>query len=154
MIYEYFRATGSYYAVLGLSDWFALTSDGIILFSVSEMPSDMILEVFYRSKLENSVQLQTELALYDQERLETQGNPNYSQFKTVVACNILSAPRIASHSHDDFFHPFVSSLSRARKTANVSELDQALQQVGRPGTYSGGQTSGTPARRHRPCGAS
>ena len=47
MMYGYFRVTGSYYAVLGLSDLFASTLDGIMLFSVSEMPSDMILEVFY-----------------------------------------------------------------------------------------------------------
>ena len=34
--------------------------------SVSEMPLDMILEGLYKSKLENSVQLQTVTALYDQ----------------------------------------------------------------------------------------
>ena len=39
----------------------------IALSSVSEMPSDMILEGLYRSKLQNSGQLQTVLVLYDQE---------------------------------------------------------------------------------------
>ena len=35
--------------------------------SVSEMPSDPILEGLYKSKLQNSAQLQTVLTLYDQE---------------------------------------------------------------------------------------
>ena len=38
------------------------------LLSVSEMASDMILEGLYKSKLENSVQLRTVMALYDQKK--------------------------------------------------------------------------------------
>ena len=37
------------------------------LLSESDMPSDVILEGLYKSKLQDSVQLQTVLALYDQE---------------------------------------------------------------------------------------
>ena len=43
----------------------------------------MILEGFYKSKLQNSVQLQTVLALYDQQTARST-DPNYQQFKTSV----------------------------------------------------------------------
>ena len=70
MICEYFRATGAYEAAQGLSDLFAvsLQNDDVqdfdfrwdrALLSVSAMPSDMILEGLYKSKLQNSAQLQT-----------------------------------------------------------------------------------------------
>ena len=51
---------------------------------VSEMPSNMILEALYKSKLQNSAQLQTVLALYDQETARNKGKPNYSQLETAV----------------------------------------------------------------------
>ena len=57
------------------------------LLSVSEMPSDMILEGLYKSKLQNSVQLQTVLALYDQETARNK-KPNYSQKKTAVKLHV------------------------------------------------------------------
>ena len=71
MIYEYFRATGACEAVQRLPTLFALSllNDDVqdfdvrwdhALLSVSEMPSDMILEGLYKSKLETSVQLQTD----------------------------------------------------------------------------------------------
>ena len=47
------------------------------------MLSDMILEGLYKSKLQNSVQLQTVLALYDQETARSQ-EPNFQQLKTAV----------------------------------------------------------------------
>ena len=78
MISEYVRATGAHEAAQGLSTLFAinLQNDDVqyfdgrwdhALLSVSEMPSDIILEGLYKSKLQNSAQLQTVLALYDQE---------------------------------------------------------------------------------------
>ena len=89
-LFEYFRATGAYEAVQGLSDLFtaSLQNDDVrwdhSLLSVSEMPSDMILEELYKSKLQNSAQLQTVLALYDQETARNKGKPNYSQLMTAV----------------------------------------------------------------------
>ena len=60
------------------------TSDGImLLISVSEMPSDMMLEGLNESKLENSVQLQTVMALYDPETARAK-EPNYHKLKTAV----------------------------------------------------------------------
>ena len=44
------------------------------LLSVSEMPSDIILEGLYKSKLQDSVQFQTVLALYDQETVRNNGH--------------------------------------------------------------------------------
>ena len=44
----------------------------------------MTLEGLYKSKLQNSVQLQTVLALYDQETARNKGKPNCSQLKTAV----------------------------------------------------------------------
>ena len=74
MIYEHFRATGAYEAVQGLSDLFSirLQNDDVQDFDVrwdealllaNDMPSDMIPEGLYKSKLQDSVQLQTVLAL-------------------------------------------------------------------------------------------
>ena len=48
----------------------------------------MILEGLYKSKLQNSAQLQTVLALYDQETARNKGKPNYSQLKTAVKLHV------------------------------------------------------------------
>ena len=81
-IYEYFRATRVCEAVQRPSDLFttSLENDDVQDFdvrwdqalSVSEMPSDVILQGLYKSKSQNSVQLQTVLALYDQENCSKQ----------------------------------------------------------------------------------
>ena len=89
MIYEYCRATGVFEAVQGLSTLFSISlqHDDVqdfdvrwdhALLSVSEVPSDAILERLYNSRLENSVQLQTLLALHDQETARSK-KPNYQQ---------------------------------------------------------------------------
>ena len=87
MIYEHFRATGAFEAVQGLADLLtmSLQNDDVqdfdvrwdhALLTVCEMPSDMILEGLYNSELQNSVQLQTVLALYDKETARHNGQPN------------------------------------------------------------------------------
>ena len=58
------------------------------LLSASDMPSDVILEGLYKSKLQDSVQLQTVLVLYDQETARNNGEPNYSRLKTAVKLHI------------------------------------------------------------------
>ena len=52
------------------------------LSSASDVPSDVILEGLYKSKLQKSAQLQTVLALYDQGTARNKGMVNYSQLKT------------------------------------------------------------------------
>ena len=95
MIYEYFRATGASEAVQGLSNLFSfsLQNDDVqdldvrwdqALLSASAMPSDVILEGLYESKLPDSVQLQTVLALYDQETFRNNGQTSYLRLKTSV----------------------------------------------------------------------
>ena len=80
MTYWHFRATGAYEAVQGLSDLFniRLQNDDVqdfdvrwdqSLLSASETPTEMVLEGLYKSKLQDSVQLQTVLALYEQETI-------------------------------------------------------------------------------------
>ena len=54
------------------------------LLSVSEIPSDMILEGLYKSKLQDSVQLETVLTLYDQETVQNNGQTSYLRLKTSV----------------------------------------------------------------------
>ena len=43
---------------------------------MGEMPSDVILEGQHKSKLQNSVQLWTVMALYDQDVARNNGTPN------------------------------------------------------------------------------
>ena len=99
MIYEHFRATGACEAVQGLSDLFSkrLQNDDVqdfdvrwdqALLSASDMPSDVILEGLYKSKLQDSVQLQTVLALYDQETVRNNGQTSYLRLKTSVKLHI------------------------------------------------------------------
>ena len=78
MIYEHSRASGTYEAVQGLSDLFSvrLQNDDVqnfdtrwdqALLSALEIPTEMVLEGLCKSKLEDSVQLQTVLAMEEQE---------------------------------------------------------------------------------------
>ena len=48
----------------------------------------MILEGLHKPKLQNSVQLQTVLALYDKEVARNNGTPNNAQLKTAVKHHI------------------------------------------------------------------
>ena len=67
MIYEHFRATGAYEVVQGLSDLFNIrwNDDDVqdfdpkwdqALLSASEIPTEMLVEGLYKSKLQDSVQ--------------------------------------------------------------------------------------------------
>ena len=99
MIYEYIRAAGAYAAVERLADLLtiSLPNDDVqdfdvrwdhALLPVSEMPSEVILEGLYKSKLQDSGQLQTVLAMYDQEIARNNGQPNYSRLETAVKLQI------------------------------------------------------------------
>ena len=58
------------------------------LLSASDMPSDVIMEGLYKSKLQDPAQLQTVLALYDKETARNSGKPNCSQLKTAVKLHV------------------------------------------------------------------
>ena len=85
MIYEHFRATGAYEAAQGVADLFTmrLQNDDVQDFDVRWDHAQLTVIGFYKSKLQNSDQLQTE-AFYDEELARNNGIPNYQQFKTAV----------------------------------------------------------------------
>ena len=88
-----FRSTGAYEAVQGPSDLFNIRSqnDDVQDFdtrwdhaplAASEIPTEMVLEGLYKSKLQDVVQLQTVLVMYEQENVRNNEPPNYSRLKT------------------------------------------------------------------------
>ena len=52
------------------------------------MPSDVILEGLHKSKIQESAQLKTVLALYDQDTLRNGGGTDYHQLKRVVKLHV------------------------------------------------------------------
>ena len=97
MIYEHFRATGAFEAVQGLSNLFTLSlqNDDVqdfdvrwdhALLSACDTPTEMV--GFFKSKLQDSVQLQTVLALYNLETVRNNGQPSNSRLKTAVKLHI------------------------------------------------------------------
>ena len=99
MIYEYSRAIGAYEAVQGHSDLFnfRLQNDDVqdfdtrweqALLSASEIPTELVLEGLFKSKVLDSVQLQTVLALYEQENIRNIEQPNCARLKTSVRRHI------------------------------------------------------------------
>ena len=92
MIHEHFRATGAYEAGPGFSYLFnfRLQNDDDqdfdfrwdqALLSASEIPMEMVLDGFFKSKLQELVQLQTVSALYDQESVRNNCQTSYSRLK-------------------------------------------------------------------------
>ena len=84
MIYVCFRAARAYEVVQGDFDvgW------NQALLSASEMPSDVILEGLCNLKLQDTVQIQTVLALYGQETVRGDGQTSYLRLKTAVKPHI------------------------------------------------------------------
>ena len=60
------------------------TPDGTKLLAASENPTEMVLEGLYKSKLQDSAQLQTVLSMYEQENVRNNELPNDSRLKTIV----------------------------------------------------------------------
>ena len=58
------------------------------LLSASEMPSGVILEGLYKKKFQDTVQLQTVLASYDQETVRNNGQTSYSRLKMSVKLHV------------------------------------------------------------------
>ena len=96
MIYEHFRATGACESVQICSEE-RLQNDDVqdfdtrwdqALTTASEIPAENVLEGLYKSKLQGSVQLQTVLAIYEQETVRNNGLPNCCSLKTSVRLHI------------------------------------------------------------------
>ena len=58
------------------------------LLTASNLPSDVILEEMYKSKLQDSVHLRTVLALYDKETVRNNGQTSYLRMKTSVKLHV------------------------------------------------------------------
>ena len=92
MIYDNFRVTGAHDTVLDYAGLFSITlhDDNIqefdtrwdeVLLSMSEIPSDDILESLYKLRIHESVQLKTVLELYDMEIHQKISMPNHQKIE-------------------------------------------------------------------------
>ena len=95
MIYDHFRATGAHDAALDLSDPSNVSLQGHdiqdfgprwdqALLSASEIRKENVLESLYKMRIRESVQLQTVLAMYEQEIDRDRAKPSYQRLKTMV----------------------------------------------------------------------
>ena len=90
MTYDHFQATGVHHAALDLSDLLnvLLQADDIQDFdtrwdqlSASDIPKESVLETLYKMRIRESVQLQTVLAMHDQEIDRDRAMPSYQRLK-------------------------------------------------------------------------
>ena len=99
LIYEHFRVTGANDSVETYADLFTvvLRNDDIqafdskwdeMLLSMTQIPSDEILEGLYKSRLRESEKLKTVLELYNMEIHQKKAGPDYHRLKTTVQRNI------------------------------------------------------------------
>ena len=95
MIYEYFRVIGAIDSVENYADLFTvvLRNDDIqefdtkrdeILLSMTQNPSDDILEILYNLRIRESEKLKTVLELYNMEIHQKKAGPDYHKLKTMV----------------------------------------------------------------------
>ena len=107
LIYAHVRATGAYDAAQGLSDPFnvRLQNDDVQDFdtrwdqaplSACKVPTETVLEGLYKSKLQDSVQLQTTLAMCEQEIIRNNEQPKYSKLNIAVRRHIDQQMRMQS----------------------------------------------------------
>ena len=98
LIYEYFRVTGANDSVENYADLFtvALRNDNVqefdtnwdeILLSMTQIPSDDILEGLYKLRIRESEKLKTVLELYNME-IQKKAEPDYHRLKTMVKRSI------------------------------------------------------------------
>ena len=99
LIYEYFRFTGANDSVEKYADLFSvvLRNDSIhefdskwaeILLSMAQIPSDDILEIWYKLRIRESEKLKTVLELYNMEIHQKKLGPDYHRLKTMVKRSI------------------------------------------------------------------
>ena len=94
------------------------------LLSVSEMPSDMILEGLYKSKLQESVQFLTVLAVYEQENIRNNGQPSLSRMKTIVRRHVDQTMRTRNfRARNDIVERGTVTKSHKGKKANAERRE-------------------------------
>ena len=99
LIYDYFRVTGIHDSAENYADLFTISLrnddtqefgskwDGILL-SMTQIPSDDILEGLYKLRIRESEKLKTVLELYDLETHQKKLGPDYHRLKTMVKRSI------------------------------------------------------------------
>ena len=99
MIYDHFRVTGTHDSVENYTDQFTIVLrnddiqefdskwDGILL-SMTQIPSDDILEGLYKLRIRESEEHKTVLELYDLETHQKKLGPDYHRLKTMVKRSI------------------------------------------------------------------
>ena len=99
LIYEYFGVTGANDSVENYADVFTVvlrsdntqefdTKCGEILLSMTQIPSDDILEGLYKLRIRESEKLKTVLELYNMEIHQKKAEPEYHRLKTMVKRSI------------------------------------------------------------------
>ena len=107
IIYDYFRVTGAHDSVLDYADQVTITlrNDNVqefetkwdeILLSMTQIPSDDILESLYKLRIRESEKLKTVLELYNMELHRKKAEPDYHRLKTVVKGSIEQNLRMKS----------------------------------------------------------
>ena len=105
LIYEYFRVTGANDSVESSADLFTifLRNDDIqeldskldeFLLSMTQIPSDEILESLYKLRIRESEKLNTVLEMYNMEIHQKKAGPDYHRLKTMVKRSIEQNLRI------------------------------------------------------------
>ena len=105
LIYEYFRVTGTNDSVENYADLFLLLFEMMIiqefdskwdeiLFSMTQIPSDDILEGLSKLRIRESAKLKTVLELYNMEIHQKKAGPDYQRLKTMVKRSIEQNLRI------------------------------------------------------------
>ena len=105
LIYEYFRVTGANDSVENYADLFAvvLQNDDIqefdskwhdFLLSMTQIPSEDILEGLHKLRIRESEKLRTVLELYNMEIHQKKAEPDYHRLKTMVKRSIEQNLRI------------------------------------------------------------
>ena len=99
LIYDYFRVTGANDSVENYADLFTVVhrNDDIqefhtkwdeILLSMTQIPSDDILENLYKLRIRESEKLKTVLELYNMEIHQKKAGPDHHRWKTMVKRSI------------------------------------------------------------------
>ena len=99
LIYDYFRVTGIHDSVENYADLFtiSLRNDDIqefdskwdeILLSMTQIPSDDILESLYKLRIRESEKLKSVFELYNMEIHQKKAGPDYHRLKTMVKRSI------------------------------------------------------------------
>ena len=129
----------AYEAVQGLSDLFnmRLQADDVqdfdtrwdqSLLASSEIPTEMVLEGLYKSKKQDSVQLNIVLALCEQENIRNNEQPNYSRLKTSVRHHI--GPTLRSRNfrawNEIVERGTVTKIRKGRKASVEREVEKML----------------------------